>query len=346
MDMNSENWELTTLLPDFDEELKKMRKNLRLRNWKIVLTSVVLVIAVLFASVQFGIPALESLYWDPNASTYIEGVSDLELTMVTYNELFGHGQYLFSLDITKNGFASYAIETSFLEWETMNSLSNLTHRETASLTRSELSIPSYFWRDITPGIFPRKSTESDSLWELRNEETKQKLSALPEYIQVLASISFPNDLSMKQLNSLTHQFDYDEARFLWAVLRSSDPSERNRHSCGIHLMDYRSERYEPEAWKDTAYPNLFTDRLNWSAKSMEQHVISMLQFSADQVKNGTGILPEGADPDYYQNVLGYMEENGVKAYGCYVITTPQTLLNMMEKGTVSHVYLTDAWIGI
>lgn len=345
MDMTNENWNDTPPLPDMEAELKKIRKDIRKRNGKIVLTSLVLVIAILFGTVQFGIPLWEAQYWDPTTCTYLENITDLELTMNVYNELFGHGKHFMGVKMQKQGFADYALEVSFVEYETMTRLADVSYR-TASLTRGQLQCPTNFWLDINPGIFQRKTTKSsERRAESNRKYVRTTLNELPEYVEVYASVTFPEDLAMDALLHLEDQYA-NESRFLWAILRCNDSSDDYIPQCGVHLRDYRSDYYQPAAWEDTAYPDLFTDRYNWTGSIMEQHITSMLQFSADQVENGTGITSSGVTPEYYQAVLDYFEENGIKTYGCYVIASPKTLLAMMEHGDVSDVSLIDAWIGI
>lgn len=339
-----ENWEETFSLSDTELELEKIKKNIRRRNHKNIMTSVLLVIVIFLCTVQFLIPAAEKLYWDPAVCTYLDTVTDLELTMVVYNNLFGHGQHMMPPTVTKSGFADYSIETTFVEWETITRMTMLSRRN-ASLTKGTLNTPPDFWMDIMEGSFIRLHSDEDILISLTNEKSKEVLNTLPEYIQVLASVTFSKDLSMKQLQLLQNEYNLKEARFLWAILRTSDPAEYV-HPCGIQLTDYIPERYQHDFWKDTAYPNLFPDRGTWSPRSMEQHITSMLQFSADQVSNGTGIVPQGEDADYYETALRYLEDNGIKTYGCYILTTPDVLLDMMEKGTVSYIYLVDARIGL
>ena len=343
MEENFDNWESPTPLPDMDAELTRMRRNLRRRNCKIILTSVILVVAILIGAIEIGIPALEMQYWDPTICTYLEDVTDLELTMVTYNELFGHGKHFMTVDVKKQGFADYSLNAVFVDWETRNRLSNISYR-TASLTRNELHCPPNFWLDSIPGIFARSLDSKDAYFTNINKQTRKTLNALPEYIQVHASVTFPEDLSMDQLQQVTYRYAED-ARFLWAILRNSDEANYIA-SCGVHLTDYRSEVYTPSLWKDTEYPNLFVDRFNWTSSDMEQHVTSMLQFSADQVQNGTGISPNGEDAGYYQQTLEYMEKNGIKSYGAYVIASPRTLLDMLDNGTVAYIRLLDARISL
>lgn len=344
MTENYENWEQEFAFSDSGNELKMIQKNIRRRNYKVILTSVALVILLLLCAVHIFIPAAEKLYWDPTACNYLENITDLELTMVTYNNLFGHGQHIMAPIITKTGFADYSIETTFVEWETITRLTALSRRST-TLTQGTLNADSDFWIEMMEGSFIREYKKDDLHINFTNEESEKILRTLPEYIQVLASVTFTNDLSMKQLQILTEENRKSDAHFLWAILRTSDPSEYV-HPCGIQLTEYIPNRYQTDFWKDTAYPNLFPDRGTWTPKSMEQHIISSLQFSADQFGKGTGILPPGENEDYYETTLGYLEDNGIKTYGCYVLATPQVLLEMIENGTVSYIYLIDARIGI
>lgn len=345
MEMNSENWEEVTPLPNMEAELKRIRKDIRRRNWRIVLTSLVLVIAVLFGAVKFAMPALESTYWDPTVCSYIDGVTDLELSMNIYNELFGHGKHMLPLEVKKTGFADYSIDTFFVEWKNMHSLSSLSSR-TASVTTGELNFSTNFWHEFYPGIFGRDRTLKERYVSENKKYTINTLKELPDYIQVYASITFSEDLTMEQLSELDHAYSSSEARFLWAILCSQDGSDEYRYPCGVHLTEYSSSRYNPTLWKDTDYPDLFVDRDSWTPQAMEQHILSMLKFSADQLEQGTGVVCENDDPNYYQKVLDYFEENGIKTYGCYIIATPETLLDLIDSGIVYYTCLIDAWIGI
>ena len=74
--------------------------------------------------------------------------------------------------------------------------------------------------------------------------------------------------------------------------------------------------------------------------------MSLLQFSADQVENDTGIpaARDESNRDFYTDVLNYVEENGIFSYGCYVTGTPETFLALIESGAVSNVWIEDIWI--
>lgn len=344
MDMTFEPWE--QMPPDAETELLKMRKSLRKRNGKLILTSVVLVIAILFSSVQFLIPALENQYWDPTACTWLENVPDMELTMSVYTELFGQGQILMPPEIRKTGFAAYSIDACFLEWESLNSLTDLSYRS-AALDKGQWHAEANFWREQQKAIIYRNpDVMENKLVMEKKEKTKALLKELPDYIQIQAAITFSRDLSMRELQLFTslvrNGCSPADTNFIWAVLRSGEEGL----SCGIHLTEYRSDRYNPQFWNDTAYPQLFPERYNWLAEDMEQHVLSMLRFVDRQAKQGTGLIPEWADENIYETRLSFMNENGVKAYGCYVIATPKALLEMLEESKVAHIDLGKAWIGV
>lgn len=337
-----ENWDVPPSLPDMDRELKAMRRNLRRRNWKIILTSILLVMAILFASVRYGIPALESRYWDPTVCTYLEDVTDLELTMATYTELFGHGRHFGAVDIQKQGFATYSLDTIFVEWKNLHSLTNLFFRN-GTLERDEVILPTNFWLDTERGFIIRSlSSENVDFVQGRNAQTEAVLKTLPEYIQILAGVTFSEDQTMDQLCELIRT-DLSTTRFLWAVLRN-DPEAEYFSRCGVHLTSYQYERYSPSFWRNSDYPHLFFDT-GRNGSYLEEHVTSMLRFSADQFRAGTGFSPS-EDDTYYQKTLNYMEENGIQSYGAYVIATPSALLDMLEDGTAACISLIDAEIGI
>lgn len=342
MDEIFENWNPPAPLPNMDTELKTIRRNLRRRNWKIILTSVALVLAILFASVRYGIPALEKRYWDPTVCTYLEDVTDLELTMATYTELFGHGRHFGTVGIQRQGFAKYSLDAVFLDWQTMSRLTDITFRS-ASLDRGKVTLPTNFWFDADPGFFIRSLSDSQDFVQRYNERTRARLNELPEYVQLLASVTFPEDQTMDQLDELKYT-NMSTIRFLWAVLRN-DPEADYFGRCGIHLTDHQYERYSPSSWNTSDYPQLFLD-LNWTGLDMEQHILSMLRFSADQFRAGTGFSPSGEDDSFYQKTLAYMEENGIRSYGAYVLATPSALLNMLDNGTAACISLIDAQIGI
>lgn len=349
MDENFENWEAAAPLPDAEAELKRIRRDIRKRNIRIVLVSLVLVAALLIGAVQFAVPAVEKLYWDPNTSTYLEDVPDLQLTMEVYTELFSPGYKVVSFDTVKTGFASHSISVCFSKWTDTDTLSLDAHRS-AYLNKNELSLSDNFWGIDPVGVFGYGQTTKSYLEE-NAYETKKTLEKYPEYIRVLASITFAEDMNMEQLEQFLNKLSLSKDTYagqgtlIWVNIRNADPSDKREYPSGFSPMSYIIGRDDPFG-RDSAYPYL-SSTLNAGSTAMETHFKSMLKFSQDQVDKGTGILPSnGYNPNYYQDVLDYVEENGVNALGGYIIATPQRLLDLMENDAISGVYLCDAWIGV
>lgn len=326
-----------------DGEIKKIQKTIRRRNWKIISTSVVLA-AVLLAVSAFGIiPWAESLYWNPDETTYRDG-TDLEITLQAYMELFTPGYYnVTGITYHRTGFASYDLEIP---------LKPVAHGERFSvggtLERNTLNLDeafrfpegkdycgfSSFRLPVTP--------ESPSFEEAQRE----KLSMLPEYIRVEAALTFTEDLSMEELVKFWSKMTFESepqdpyANITWVAVRSMEPSTEWTPFCGMSL------------WGNCRSYNLvdldyrcFSGPANLDQESLEHHFKSLLRYSADQLEKGKGIAPYGNE-ELYTEILDYVEENGVKTYGVVVIGTPQMLLELMDNEQVYGINLLDCWIDI
>lgn len=342
MTENYKNWEQDLSLPDSRQELEKIQKNIRKKNQKNILTSVILVIVLFLLTMYIFIPAAEQFYWDPTLCTYLENVPDTELTLSVYTELFGHGKVLMIPEIQKTGFASYTIDSYYLEWESLNSLTDISYSR-ATIKKGQWNTEAGLFQDLPAGIIYRDITDIEKYVTLKQKESAQQLQSLPEYIQILAAVTFSRDFSMKELDQLIHQYTPRNARFLWAALRTGDT---HAPPCGILLNEYDASHYQPETWATTDYPDLFPERYNWSHETMEQHVLSMLRFSANQAEQGTGLVPDGTDCGFYQRALDYMKNSGVRTYGCYLIATPEVLRELMTNSSVACISLEKAWIGV
>lgn len=337
-----ENWEQEFSLSDSHRELEKIQKSIKKKHRKLIFISVLLVIILLLLTTHVFIPAAEQLYWDPTLCTYLEEVPDAELMLSVYTELFGHGKVLMVPEIQKSGFASYTIDSYYLQWESLNSFTDISYSH-ASIEKGQWKTEAGLFQNMPSGAIYKDIASIEEYVDLQKEETAEKIQSFPEYIQILASVTFSRDLSMKELDWFTDQYTARDARFLWAALRTGESSAP---SCGILLNEYASSHYQPEFWKNTDYPDLFPERYNWSHRNMEQHVLSMLQFSDDQITQGTGLIPDGTDAGFYRRALDYMHESGVKTYGCYLIATPEVLQELLTSSTVACIRLEKAWIGV
>lgn len=348
MDMNKDHWSTAVSSKEMANELKRIRRNLRRRSFGIILTCLILVAALAFGTVKFAIPAAEAQYWDPGQKTYDSVISDLTYTLGAYTELFCPNQAVTRVKAQKNGFASYTLsiemrDTMLYEDETYM---------IGSVDKGVLTLPDGIW-DLPGRIFANTDGEipetPEELSEKYNDYMYDVISSFPDYLEVFASVSFPEDLSMAEFVELERTYQ-DTCRFGWIAIRVQDYSQKVLPLCGMKP----SCAPIGNAHSITAkYPYFSVNAARFEEKNpeafYEEHFKTLLQFSLEQVNAGTGLTPRywydpgsyHADGGYYSRALEYVEENGVFTYGAYVYASPDALLEMMDQGIICDITYQD-----
>jgi len=360
--MDGKNWENIPSPTEYDKELRKIRRNLRKRSALLVLTSLILAAVLLFAAVRYAIPALESLYWDPRTVSYgTEKGTDLDMVLAAYTDLFCPTTYFEGTRVNHTGFASYSVTI-----KTHDPNKNESMESYGSLEKGELFLPYRIWDTVTfdrvGNYWTNLAEEIPACIGQQRDFSHKTLSNLPPFVRVSAYVTFKEDKTLWQLlrfrDDIIHSgVDwYDDTGYLWTAIRHSDEVD-NAVRCGfsaITLTDMFPEANEkyPAFSERQAYEERYEyeDRNN-KEKTYTSHFKSMLKFMDDQLKNGTGIpAPASAtgevDMDYYAKALAYVEENGVKACGCYIVSTPEHLLKIMEREDVLVLIPDEAWFNI
>ena len=313
-------------------EIRKIQKTIRSRNRKIISISVVLAAVLLVVSVFGIIPWAESLYWNPDETTYRDA-TDLKIALDAYTELFNPGYHTSWVTYQHTGFASYKLEILLRSTAQGEMLSVGGSLERNNLHMDEMFLfpdgKDYPIHKSGSGDMPPPPSETEAL--------REKLSSLPEYVCLEATVSFSEELSMEEL-----------VKFMTAA--AMDPITNNMDitwvavdggvaGCGMSVdggqvyplvdLDYRC----------------FSGPADWKQESLEHHVTSLLRYSADQVEKGRGIAPYGHE-SVYTEILDYVEENGIKTYGVVVTASPQALLKLMDNDLIYDIRLIDGWVDI
>lgn len=342
-----ENWNEAVPLPEEDAELLKIRKDLKKRNWKTVLTSLLLAAIMLFVSVYGIVPAVESLYWGPYDSGYSasQDTSDLKLVLQTHSELFQPG-YGVGFIAHRTGFASYELNITRTDVAT----GEKEYME-GTLKRGKLSLDYSFWNLQTSMLSQRYfyrgrySTPIRPVIASDLERTQKLLTELPSYVSLKAAVSFPEDLTMKQLMQSYLDYNYnseDGITLHWVGVRNNnDDSDRSIPMCGFSL-NYGGNGYGI----NEVYPELNSESFSVDGTHWEQHFKSLLEFSRDQAQKEKGISYFIGNENFYQYVLDYIAENGIMTYGVMVTGTPEGLLGMLDSGLASEIVLLDGWIDV
>lgn len=331
-------------------EMKRVRRRLRLRNASVVLTSLILVFAILIGVIQYAIPAVEKQYWNPKQETYVESFPDLSVALSVYAELFCPTQAVRYVTVQKTGFANYDLSIEMTD--TLFSRSKTYY--SGNIEKGKMTLPKGIW-DLPGRIFANTDGEipntPQNIVQEHNDYVCSILASFPDYTEVLAAVSFPKDLSMDELVALEETYQ-NTCRFGWIAIRASDFEQKVLPLCGMKPSAPSIANFSS---LNETYPYFMVNTARFYEEDpgffYEEHFKTLLRFSIDQVNAGTGLTPpnwynEDYHPDagYYEKALAYVEENGVYTYGAYVYATPDTLLEMMEKGIICDITYQDHWI--
>lgn len=313
-------------------EIRKIQKTIRRRNRKIISTSIVLAAVLLVVTVFGIIPWAESLYWNPEETSYRDA-TDLQIILDAYTELFNRGYSTSWVTDHRIGFASYELEIQFRSTANGEILSVGGSLERNDLRVDEMHLfpdgKAYPIHEPGPNDMPPPPSEIEAL--------REKLSSLPEYVRLEATVSFTELLSMEEL-----------VKFKTAA--AMDPVTNNMDITWV-AVDSGVAGCGMSFWGGSCYPLLDLDYRCFSApaamnqESLEHHFKSLVRYCADQIEKGRGIAPYGNE-GVYTDILEYVEKNGVKTYGVVVTATPQALLALMDSEQVHEIRLVDGWIDL
>lgn len=301
-------------------ELKQVKKSLRRRNVTLVLTSVVLVIAMLLS-----VPMVERVYFDPGRQTTSSAtMPDLGLALECYYELFAPEQdFVFISNITDTGFAKWNVELCFYNWGDISMHSYLN----ASVEKNEIRFPrntlTYVPTDhfnMGPLEIPVDSAGYDSIQEIR-----WHLADVDDDTSIYAAISFNADLSAEELFDLMDQYGLIVR---WAGVRAGQPYDPLTPLIGMKLDGHRAD-----CGINADYPDFAGYVSEYNA---ERHFRSMVEYLRDYEQNtmNIGVIE---DPDYYDKVLAELDEGGLRFYGAYVTANARELRAMAENGDMTDI---------
>ena len=314
-------------------ELKSVRRSLRRRTVRIVLISLAVTAAVLLTVFYVAVPAAEKQYMDPETNSFGGDFNtDLELALAAYSELFVPDNSILSMKSTHTGFAEYELEIQYFnpaKWYENKYASG-------HLKKNVLGLPAEILMTCSPNIFERGCFGFDGFSEEQRSAIRKRLSQLPEYVKVYAAVSFPEDLTMEELVDFSDNLQ--DGTVGWVGIRHVEEDRQMLPLCGMQLFANGVVR---EGINDD-YPMFEIKLSQWTGDDFRQHFQSLLKYLADwsdeDKEIGVNMGP------YCESVLAYVEENGVYSYGCYLTASPQTILNLLDSGEITQVYMEDAWL--
>ena len=321
-----------------DSELRQIRKNIRGRNRKSICISVFLAVIFMAVAAFCILPGAESLCWNPDETTYING-TDLEITLQAYTELFTPGYQVVWVDDQHTGFAAYELQVRM-----KSTAQDEVFTARGELKRNTLHLDDMFASPEGKDYPLGRDTNGKCLTPLETEALRKRLSELPDYVRLEATVTFPEDLSMEALVSLYRDCSMDpvlnDVQITWAAVRTGVRADGWEPFCGMSFFGVG----RPYSLVDLDY-RCFSSPAVINQESLEHHFKSLLRYSADQVEKGRGIARYGHE-ELYTEILDYVEENGVKTYGIVVTASPESLLKLMDSDRVREILLVDGWLDI
>ncbi len=330
-------------------DVQHVRRRIRRRSIFQITISVFLTLMLLLGIIQIGVPAAENLYWQPEDSSFETEASDLTILLDTYSNLFCPAIDISSVSGNRTGFASYDLELRYIPAIEYPDLSY----GKGTLEKGTLTIPESFW----PTVYKNR-LRSGPMDRFNRANTVERLTGLPKYIRVGAFVSFAEDISMHELLRFRLALVRDnpdnlltQTVYYWTAIRCYDDTEENYElpHCGLGTGGYvfvQDMNMTYPNFDGTQYPEDMSIGMPVDspalAKIYENQFTSQLSFMRDMCQQGRGI----GDLTFYENALTYIEENGVNAYGCFIVCSPQSLLEIMEMENISGVFIEDFWLGV
>jgi hypothetical protein len=298
-----------------------------------------MIMAVLVLLIPFAVkPLINDQYYNPMTQEYDEFAYDIDFSLIAYTELHHAGYYYANSMIENTDIGKYSMTLS-----RYNFFKGEQEYLSASLDKNKMTLPySFEASSLSMNIFERAASPGYSLPADSKERYLQKIKELPDYINVTAAVSFSRDLTMEELVDLKKT---SNTLFIWAGIRNAPEDEQRYPLCGMELTGsgyiYKTINKDYPAFELSVVSN----GIEYKSTDYKNHFFSLLNYSLDHPKFLKVFQPERDWVEYYQSVLNYVSEQGIKTYGVMVQGSPSDILALQESGIVSQIWPLDANIG-
>ena len=352
-----------------EAETSKLKKSVNKRLRRVVITSVLIVIALYIGIFHLLSSVVDRVYYDPSATTQSEEseyqAPDFYYDMQAYVSLNmpGYSSNSFTFQEAK-GFGQYEVSYSLRDL-----FSKGEQRYFVNISRGKLTyaMDGIFSRENRFGVwegferiqhpFPNDASEHAEL--VREEDVQQKNDITLQYLNELnplsyisLSIVFDQDLTMEEFYNMIHE--HPALAFKWAGIRTVKPGTRWSETQPMHLAGFNpnyndepssSTRPDPEKYPlfylmdIMDYPDLLNKEFpelankDYPEKIYESygiHFKSRLEYLRNREDYVNMFDYNSYKTDFYADALKYIDENGVKTYGVLVFGTAADFLKSLD----------------
>ncbi|MDY0237093.1 MAG: anti sigma factor C-terminal domain-containing protein [Gudongella sp.] len=354
-----------------DEETSKLKKSVNSKFRKIVLKSVLTIIALYIGVFYIVSGMVDLLYYDPSATSQSEEQEykspDFYFDMQAYVSLNMPGHSINSYTFQEpKGFGKYELSYSLRDLFTD---SDQRHFVDISRNRLTSAMDGIFSRENRFGVwdgfekikyvFPDDDEREEAIEirdrfiSIKNEDTIRYLNELNPLSYISMSIVFDEDLNMKDFYNMNAE--YKAIKFKWVGIRTVEPEKIWSENQPMHLIGFNpNQNDEPSSSQRPdleTYPFFYLEDM-WGSplytqkgpvealpEIYEAHFKSRLKYLSNQEKFIGMFDYNFYKTDFYNDALKYVDENGIKTYGVLAFGTANEFLNYIEEVPYDSIYI-------
>ncbi|WP_026477506.1 anti sigma factor C-terminal domain-containing protein [Alkaliphilus transvaalensis] len=355
-----------------EEETSKLKKSVNKRLRKVVLTSVMVVVALYIGIFYVVSGIIDWVYYDPTATTQSEDQEyqspDFYYDMQAYVSLNipGYSSNLVTFQEPK-GFGKYEVSYSLRDLFTKKEQRHFVNLSRGKLTYAIdgiFSIENRFgiWEGFERIKHDYSEYASEDEATLRNKEIQQKNEKTLRYLNELnplsyisMSIVFDEDLTMKEFYHMSQE--HPSLDFKWVGIRTVKPGVQWSETQQIHLVGFNpnyndepssSTRPDPEKYP-LFYLIDFRDYFDLANKDYPEkiyesygiHFKSRLAYLRNREDYVNMFDYNYYKTDFYAEALKYIAEHGVKTYGVLVFGTAEEFLDSINHIPHESMYINE-----
>ena len=321
----------------YKNESTKIIKSVNSKLWRVVFTSIGIMIALIIGIFFIISPLIDSLYYNPLKVTVGDVENDIYFDMQAITELNYPGYTLSNLiHVDRLGFGEYNIS-----YFRTNLFTEEISYVNSKLERNWNITNHTSWSDDRPfnsiSIRIPHLTDEKYLQEQKNRVMRH-VEQLSPVAYTSSWLTFENDLTMEEMHQL--ELKYPDIYIAWVGIRIASQDEMSHDLLGFTTKSIKLTVDKPDTEKFPAF-----DYIEWlvnpigfdreatriEPRGYELHFKDLLKYTIDR-KDAINVLENRPNRhEYYKKALDYVEEYGVKSYGVLAYSNAQNLIELVEN---------------
>lgn len=317
-------------------ETKQIRQQVSGRLRRVVMTAVALSAALFLAAFLLVSPLMDALFYDPGRQSVSDRAKDITYDLYAVSELHKPGFTTSSGQVDPLGFGRYRLNYGYLD------------TFSAEFYSVEQSIEQGRINQTASDPILRESRFGPIRTYLGEQEIKEDTTRLRDHLTKLnpltyvsATMYFAEDQTMQQLTEL--EAAYPDVSFQWAAIRTEEAQTGYNDLIGLHLLDAGVDgSLVGDERINQSYPGFYIMKwlsenplpsdpgLSPEAAAYEQHFKAILDYTIARSQE-LSVLHPVLEPEFYEKVRAFTDQQGIKTYGVLVYAEAEDLLLLMDR---------------